>query len=455
MTELYKLTAREVAARIAHGEITSEELVRACLDHIQSCEPAVQAWAYLDPEHALSQAARLDEWRAAGRELGPLHGVPVGVKDIFDTADMPTENGTPVHSGRRPAKDASAVAQLRDAGAVIMGKTVTTELAVFTPGKTRNPHNPDHTPGGSSSGSAAAVAANMVPLALGTQTAGSVIRPASFCGVYGFKPTHGLISRTGVLVQSPPLDTIGAFARSIDDLALLTDCISAYDPRDKSMHPRSRGSLARVAASQPPVQPLLAFIPTPPWESEAEPATKQAFEEILEVLGEQCDRVDLPDVFAQAWDWQRTLQWADIAKYYGPLLDRAPEQISPKLREMIDEGREMKAVDYNTAFEMRDVLNAGLDRIFDRYDAILTPATPGPAPKGLDSTGKPTFNLLWTYCGTPAVNLPLLDVDGLPLGVQLVGPRLDDARLLRTANWLIRHLQKLMQSEASEVELTA
>lgn len=443
--ELCALTAAEAARRVADGSVASQELVSACLARIRAREPEVQAWAYLDADHALAQARRLDDWRAAGRDIGPLHGVPVAIKDIIDTGDMPTCNGTPLNEGRQPKADAAVVAQLRQAGAVILGKAVTAELAVYAPGKTRNPHDPGRTPGGSSSGSAAAVAAGMAPLAVGTQTAGSIIRPAGYCGVYGFKPTHGAISRTGVLTQAPPLDTVGPFARSVEDLALLTDAIDAYDQQDPDMQPRSRGSLRAIATQAPAATPVLAFVKTSVWDEHAEPATKEAFAELTEALGAQCDAVSLPDVFERAWGWQRMLQVAGIAKNYGPLVDRAPEQASEVMREMIAEGRAVTAVDYNTALEMRQVMNAGLDEIFKRYDAILTPATPGPAPKGLESTGSPVFNALWTYCGVPCVNLPLLDVEGMPLGVQLVGQRLDDARLLRTANWLAQHVSALAE----------
>jgi len=440
--ELCGLTACEAARRMADGTVTAQEMVSACLARIEARDPEVQAWAYLDPEYALGQARRLDEWREAGHEIGPLHGVPVAIKDIIDTRDMPTCNGTPLHEGRRPKADAAIVAQLRQAGAVIMGKAVTAELAVYAPGKTRNPHDPERTPGGSSSGSAAAVGAGMVPLAIGTQTAGSIIRPASFCGVYGFKPTHGAVSRTGVLMQSPPLDTPGVFARSVEDLALITDAISAYDAQDRDMRPHSRGSMHATAVSAPPAQPVLAFVKTPVWDEHAESTTKAAFAELAEALAEQCDTVDLPEVFKKAWTWQRTLQVADIAKNYGPLVDRGPDQASAVIREMIAEGRDVSAVDYNTAVEMRQVLTAGLDEIFARYDAILTPASAGPAPYGLGSTGSPVFNALWTYCGVPCVSVPLLDAEGLPMGGQLVGPRLDDGRLLRTANWLVEQVSE-------------
>src|SRR5437899_1678194 len=263
---LASLAATEAAQKIRAGLLTSEELVAACLERIRATEPSVQAWTFLDEEHALAQARAADERKRSGEPIGALHGVPVGLKDIIDTADMPTENGTVLHRGRTPSNDAAVVKMLRAAGAVIMGKTVTTECAYFTPGKTRNPHDPEHTPGGSSSGSAAAVAAHMVPLALGSQTAGSVIRPAAFCGDYALKPTHGLIPRTGVLQLSRTLDHIGLFARSVEDLALLAEQLVGYDERDPDTRPRARIAFGAVAMEEPPVPPMLAFVKTPHWE---------------------------------------------------------------------------------------------------------------------------------------------------------------------------------------------
>jgi Asp-tRNA(Asn)/Glu-tRNA(Gln) amidotransferase A subunit family amidase len=226
------LDAVALRDRIAAGELGAVTLLEACLDRVEAREPEVKAWRFLDRDLALKRAGEADEWRKKGRPIGPLHGVPVGLKDIIDTRDMPTENGTPIDAGRRPRRDATLVARLRSAGAVIMGKTVTTELAFYEPRETANPHNPTHTPGGSSSGSAAAVAAHMVPLAVGTQTNGSVIRPAAFCGVVGFKPSHGVISRAGLLTQSRPLDCVGVFANSVEGAALLGDVLAGYDAAD-------------------------------------------------------------------------------------------------------------------------------------------------------------------------------------------------------------------------------
>jgi Asp-tRNA(Asn)/Glu-tRNA(Gln) amidotransferase A subunit family amidase len=439
--DLAALTARDAAGRIARGEITSVTLVEACLARIAEREDTVKAWEHLDREYALRQANAADARRGADPSTGPLHGVPVGIKDIIDTRDMPTANGTPAHAGRQPGDDAALVSALRDAGAVIMGKTVTTELAVQHPGKTHNPHDPDHTPGGSSSGSAAAVADCMIPLAVGTQTGGSVIRPASFCGVYGFKPSHGMISRTGVLMQSPPLDTVGVFGRSIEDVALIGDCLTAYDPRDTWMRQRSRTRFLDVARQDTPVEPVFAFVKSPPWDEYADGVTKEAFSELADALGERCDEVELPSVFAEGYDMQKVLQTADIAKFYGPIHAKAPGVLSDSLVGKIEDGRKITAVDYNRALDIREALNAGLEEIFERYDAIITPASAGPAPKGLKTTGNPIFNCLWTYLGVPCVTAPLLeDENGLPLGVQLVSARYDDGRVLRNARWLVEHL---------------
>ncbi len=437
---LSQMTATQAAAAIRNGELTSEELVGACLARIDEVEATVGAWTYLDRDHAIGQARAADLARKEGRALGPLHGVPVGIKDIFDTEDMPTEDGTVLHAGRRPLEDSTVVALLREAGAVIIGKTVTTELAVYSPGKTRNPHNPEHTPGGSSSGSAAAVAAHMVPLAVGSQTNGSVIRPASFCGVVGYKPSHGLISRHRVLCQSPPLDTIGVFARTVEDAALLAEPLMAYDPRDPVMRPRARPTLVATAGDEPPVDPDIAFIKTPVWDK-ADEDTKEAFEELSAHLGERVRAVDLPEVFAGAHEWHRAIMEADLAKNFRIDEDKGRDRISPVLREMMDRGKTVTAVAYNEAVDHIAVLNGLLDPIFKQYDAILTPATVGTAPKGLESTGSPIFCTLWTYCGLPAVSLPLLSgSNGMPMGVQLVGPKGDDARLLRTARWLAESL---------------
>jgi Asp-tRNA(Asn)/Glu-tRNA(Gln) amidotransferase A subunit family amidase len=435
-----QLGASEARAAIEAGQITSEQLVGACLDRIRALEPTVQAWAYLDAEHALAQARAADLARQEGKAFGPLHGIPVGIKDIFDTADMPTEDGTVLHAGRRPTRDATTVALLRAAGAVIMGKTVTTELAVYSPGKTTNPHDPRRTPGGSSSGSAAAVAANMVPVALGSQTNGSLIRPASYCGVFGYKPTHGLISRTGVLKQSRRLDHVGVFARSVDDLALVAQPLMRFDARDPDMQPKAHRDLVATATSTPPVPPRLGFVRTPSWE-QASDDTKTGFGELVAELGDRVIDMTLPPAFDEALTIHRTIFEADIARSFSAEYDRGREQLSPTLRDIIERGQRCLAVDYNRAVDQMPILTAMLEGMFEWCDALLTPATMAEAPLGLDSTGSPIFCTIWTLCGVPAVSVPILQsAGGLPVGVQLIGPREDDARLLRTARWLVDKL---------------
>jgi len=397
----------------------------------------VQAWQFLDEEHALAQARAADERRRSGVPVGALNGIPVGIKDIIDTGDMPTENGTVLHKGRMPRTDAAVVAKLRAAGAVIMGKTVTTECAYFNPGKTRNPHNPEHTPGGSSSGSAAAVAAQMVPLALGSQTAGSVIRPGAFCGDYAFKPTHGLIPRTGVLQLSRTLDHIGIFARSLDDVALLAEELVGYDEGDPDTRPRARVPFSAVLNEAPPIAPMFAFIKTPHWER-VDADAREAYAELVETLGDRVEEVELIPSARGAWDWQRSIMEAEMAINLEPLWTAGREKLSERLRGLMERGREMRAIDYQRALRSVAPIVASFDELFtERYDAILTPPALGTAPKGLGATGDPVFCVLWTLLGMPAVTLPLMrGTNGLPLGVQLVGRRNFDARLLRTARWL-------------------
>jgi len=431
------MDASGAAQRIRDGVLSSEELVQECLERIRALEPKVQAWQFLDEEHALAQARACDERKRSGEPTGPLHGVPVGVKDIIDTADMPTENGTALHEGRTPRDDAAVVRMLRAAGAVILGKTVTTECAYFNPGKTRNPHNPEHTPGGSSSGSAAAVGAGMVPLALGSQTAGSVIRPAAFCGAYGFKPTHGLIPRTGVLALSRTLDHVGLFARSIDDLALLLEQLQGYDERDPDTRPRARIPFRSVAGEEPPLEPMFAFVKTPHWERMDSDA-KEAYAELREALGKQVEEVQVFVSGSEPWDWHRTIMEAEMAANLEPLWSKGAEKLSEKLRALLERGKETRALDYQRALRRIAPTVEGFDELFmQRYDAIITPPALGTAPKGLASTGDPAFCSVWTLLGMPAITLPLMQGEnGLPLGVQLVGRKGYDARLLRTARWL-------------------
>jgi Asp-tRNA(Asn)/Glu-tRNA(Gln) amidotransferase A subunit family amidase len=438
LTNLHASSATDAARLIRDGAISSEQLVAACLARVDATDAGVEAWTFLDPDHALAQARAADAARLSGAPVGPLHGVPVGVKDIIDTGDMPTENGSPLHAGRTPSRDATVVALLRAAGAVIMGKTVTTEFACGAAGKTRNPHNPAHTPGGSSSGSAAAVACGMVPLALGSQTGGSTIRPASYCGVFGLKPTRGLIPRRGMSRISQTLDHVGLFARSLEDVALLLESCVAHEEGELESSPRARVPYRALAAEEPPLPPTLAFLKTPRWDR-VDADAKEAFAELVGSLGERVEEVELVGTADEVWEWHRLVMEAELAQNLAREWDKGRAHLSERLRERIERGRAVAAVDYLESLAQIPRLNAGFAELFEqRYDALLTPCATGVAPAGLESTGDPMFCSPWTLCGLPAVSVPLMQgANGLPLGVQLVGPRHGDARLLRTARWLV------------------
>jgi Asp-tRNA(Asn)/Glu-tRNA(Gln) amidotransferase A subunit family amidase len=437
--ELSTLTAGEAAAEIAKGAISAEEYTQACLDRIAAVEDKVHAFAHLDPEHALAQARERDEWRQSGRPIGALHGVPVGVKDIIDTSDYPAECGSAVMSGRRPRMDAAVVSRLRSAGAVIIGKTVTTEFAYFHPGPTRNPHDLERTPGGSSSGSAAAVAARMVPIAIGSQTNGSIIRPASFCGTFAMKGSHGLVSRSGVLPLSRTLDHIGPFARSLEDLALVLDVIAGYDQEDPDTRPAAH-AFRQTVKEDLGLDPRFAFVRTPVW-NKADAETHAAFDELTKELGDACFNFDLPDSYREAWESHRVIMAAEMAHNLGYWVDRGGEKISKHMRDLVADGRSFSATRYLGAIDGQSPLRDALEQLFQQQcNAIITPAAAGVAPKGT-ATGNPTFCTLWTYLGLPAIAVPLMTGEGgMPLGVQLVGAPGDDARLLRTAQWLVSKL---------------
>ncbi len=442
-----ELGALEAQALMREGLLSSEELVSACLDRIAQTDGAIRAWAHLDPEAALAQAREADAIRRSGRPTGALHGIPVGLKDIIDTRDMPTECGTAIFAGRRPPADAAVVDRLREAGAVIMGKTVTTELAFMAPAATRNPHDPARTPGGSSSGSAAAVAACHVPLAVGTQTNGSVIRPAAFCGTFGFKPTRGVIPRRGVWEMSASLDQIGVFARSLEDAAALADALAFYDPADPASYPRPRPEMLAGARSEAPVEPAFAFLEMP-WHARLEEDARAGIEEVVEALGDQVDRLPPHEKLTALVGVHRTIQDYEILHRHEAFLAENRDRLSPQLREALERARKIPADAYEEALQVKASAEAFFGGFFKDYDAIIAPAATGEAPPFEDGTGDPVFCTLWSLCGLPAVNLPLLvGENDLPVGVQLIGGAEEDDRLMRTANWLLTSLQ---QSDMNE-----
>ena len=399
--------------RLSRGEITSEALVRACLDRIEAVEPRVGAFEWLDPGLALREARRAD---AAGRP-GILHGLPVAVKDVIDTGDLPTCRGSPIFAGRRPRADAACVASLRRAGGIVLGKTVTTELAFYAPGRTRNPYDPGRTPGGSSSGSAAAVAARMVPAALGTQTAGSLVRPGAFCGVVAMKPTHGLLPLDGVSPLASSLDTLGFLARSARDLPLLLAALGGPDAAPCHRSPLRLG-LCRTEA----------------WE-EALPASREAVERAAAALAASgIEIVEVEERFAGLSAAQRTIMAAEAAGALGALRVAHREGLSPQLLSLLAEGDAVRPSALATARAAAEEGRARLRALLDGFDALFTASAPGEAPEGLASTGDPSQNRIWTLLGAPCIQLPAgFGPSGLPLGVQLVAAPHGDVHLCGVA----------------------
>ena len=436
----YKLTASEALAAIASGRLSSVELVKPCIRQIKATDDKIEAWAFLDGNVALAQAEECDRIRKAGLATGALHGIPVGLKDIIDTAKMPTQRGTPIFSGRQTDHVARLVERLREAGAIILGKTVTTELAFVHANETRNPHNPDHSPGGSSSGSAAAVAAFHVPLAVGTQTNGSVIRPASFCGTFGFKPTRGMISRSGVLQTSVSLDQVGCFGRSLADIALLTDALGCYDQYDTVSLARPRPNMLSGAQADAPVTPEFAWFDLP-FNDRLSADARDGIEAVLEILGPQVARMQPADTLADLVTVQARIHEYEIAQHQAEVFDQNWDQISDTLKTIIRRARKITKVEYEDALAVKASAEAFFANFFLDYDAIIAPSAAGEAPMFGEGTGDPIFCTLWTLAGLPCVTLPLLvGENGLPIGVQLIGPAEKDDRLLRTARWLQKYL---------------
>jgi Asp-tRNA(Asn)/Glu-tRNA(Gln) amidotransferase A subunit family amidase len=416
-----QLGAAEAARLIATRELTSESLVASCLERIGSRDADVKAWTCCDPEYALRQARALD---GAARPLGPLHGVPLGIKDVLDTADLPTEYGSPIYREFSPRWDAACVALARAAGAVLLGKCSTAEFANNHPAPTRNPHNLAHTPGGSSSGSAAAVADAMVPLAFGTQTGGSIIRPAAYCGVVGYKPTFNLINRAGLKFVAESLDTIGLFGRNVEDVALLAGAVSGFE--------------LPSFAEPPSARPRIGLHRTPRWD-QADASTRSALESAARVLGNAGAKVrdfDLPQDFGELYEEHTVIMGFEEAQAFAYEYSRHAPLLSDTLRQRIEEGMRTPRVEYESAMRHARACRDRLVRTFAGIDFVLTLSAPGEAPRGLTSTGSSLFNRTWTLLGVPCLNVPYgTGPNRLPLGVQVIGKAGSDAALLRWAHW--------------------
>src|SRR3954452_22454268 len=431
MSDPLSLSARDAAREIAAGRLRAESLMTACLERIAAREAVVGAWQYLDPEAALEAARRCD----ASAPSGPLPGIPIAVKDLIDTADMPTGYGSAIYARHRPGADAACVALARAAGAIVLGKTVTTEFACFTPGKTANPRNPQHTPGGSSSGSAAAVADLMAPLAFGTQTAGSVVRPAAFCGIVGYKPSFGTIPRAGVKMLCDSLDTVGTMARSVADAAFFAGVVAG--------RPELRDPEFPAALQGAP--PRFGLYRTPMWD-EAEHATVKALDHAraaLERAGASVTDIPFPPEHERLTEAQQSIMGFELVRGLAYERLRHSAELSPSLAQLLDAGLTVGAPEYDAAIAETAAARARLDGFFGPHDALLTPAAPGEAPRGFGYTGNPVFNRMWTLLGVPCVTLPSVWwASGLPTGIQLVGRIGDDARLMTAALFAERALEE-------------
>jgi Asp-tRNA(Asn)/Glu-tRNA(Gln) amidotransferase A subunit family amidase len=414
---LHQLTAREASRRIRDGRLHPEDLMEASLARIAELEPRLRAFAWIDAD-AARQAVRT-------APPGPLHGLPIGVKDILDTSDMPSGYGSPIWTGWRPRADAAAVAWTRAAGGVVLGKTVTTEFATRKPGPTRHPANGAHTPGGSSSGSAAGVAAGFFPLAFGTQTAGSVIRPAAFCGVVGYKPSFGMIPRAGTKIMSDSLDTVGVLARSVGDCALLAGTVAGCDLGDPEVSPK--------------VAPRIGICRSPSW-ALGDPVAQDHFAMVGSVLsraGAVVAERELPAEYAELTRAHPVVMNSESARSLGWELAHARDHISSELLERLEFGLRCSASERQAAYAVFGQTQQAFSGVLDGFDVLVTPSAPGEAPLGLGWTGDPAFNFIWTSLHVPCVSVPAgLGPQGLPLGIQIVGRKGDDRAVLAWAQWV-------------------
>jgi Asp-tRNA(Asn)/Glu-tRNA(Gln) amidotransferase A subunit family amidase len=438
--DLHTLSAVDSADAIRAGRLSSQALVEACLEQIAATDGAIKAWAHLDADIAMVQAREMDRIRKSGKATGALHGVPVGLKDIIDTRFLPTERGTPIYAGRTPEADATIVNRLREAGAVIMGKTKTTELAFLHPTDTTNPHDPLRSPGGSSSGSAAAVAAHHVPLAIGSQTGGSVIRPAAYCGIYGLKPTRGMISRHGVLQTSESLDHLGTFGRSLEDAALLANVISSYDPRDPASFARPRPDMLQGARAPAPVEPDIAWFEFP-FHDRLSPDAREGLDVVIDALGPRVERLPVSATLSGLVDVHITLHEYEFCQHLSQMINTHWDQLSTSLQPIITRGRAITRTQYEDALAVKTSAEEFFAKHFNDFDAIIAPSATGEAPMLAEGTGDPVFCRMASLAGLPALTLPLLvGENNLPVGVQLIGGIEEDDRLCRTAAWMQRAL---------------
>ena len=441
MTDIFSLKVEELAAKIKDAQISSVEICERYIERINKFEKDIKAWAYFDKKVLLEKASEADDHRKSGKPLGPLHGIPVAVKDIIGTVDMPTECGTVIRKGKSYSQNAEIVDLLLNAGAIVMGKTATSELAYLGPPKTTNPHDYSRTPGGSSSGSAASVASFMAPLSIGSQTGGSIIRPASYCGVVGYKPSYGLISRNGVLKTSNTLDHIGVFGRTVEDVALLAKILIKKDKHDPATIYYSAEKILEETKKGPLFEPKFIFYKTDFWKI-IDKKSRESFEYFIKSF-KNIEVFDAPSYFKDIHKYHQIIHETDLANNFSVYYKKYKSKLSKFMQSAIAKGNKYSAKEYAEAIDFKKQSYESYQEVFEDYHGVITPSSPGVAPKGLTNTGTAEFNKVWSYLGTPCISLPLLEGENkLPLGVQLVGDRYDDHRFLGVAKWLEKECQE-------------
>ena len=441
MTDIFSLKVEELAAKIKDAQISSVEICERYIERINKFEKDIKAWAHFDKKVLLEKASEADDHRKSGKPLGPLHGIPVAVKDIIGTVDMPTECGTVIRKGKSYSQNAEIVDLLLNAGAIVMGKTATSELAYLGPPKTTNPHDYSRTPGGSSSGSAASVASFMAPLSIGSQTGGSIIRPASYCGVVGYKPSYGLISRNGVLKTSNTLDHIGVFGRTVEDVALLAKILIKKDKHDPATIHYSAEKILEETKKGPLFEPKFIFYKTDFWKI-IDKKSRESFEYFIKSF-KNIEVFDTPSYFKDIHRYHQIIHETDLANNFSVYYKKYKSKLSKFMQSAIAKGNKYTAKEYAEAIDFKKQSYESYQEVFEDYHGVITPSSPGVAPKGLTNTGTAEFNKVWSYLGTPCISLPLLEGENkLPLGVQLVGDRYDDHRFLGVAKWLEKECQE-------------
>jgi len=442
MTDIFSLSLGELAKKIKDAELSSVEVCEKYIERINKFEKDIKAWAYFDKKVLLEKASEADDHRRSGKPVGLLHGVPIAVKDIIGTVDMPTECGTVIRKGKSYSQNAEIIDLLNASGAIVMGKTATSELAYLGPPATTNPHDKNRTPGGSSSGSAASVASFMAPASIGSQTGGSVIRPASYCGVVGYKPSYGLISRNGVLRTSYSLDQIGMFGRKVEDVAMLAKVLIKKDKYDPATIHYSTENILSETKKGPLFEPKFIFYKTDHWKI-IDKKSRESFEYFIKSFKKNIEIFDTPSYFKDIHKYHQIIHETDLANNFSVYYKKFKKKLSKYMLDAISNGNKYSAKEYAEAIDFMKRSYESYEEVFEDYHGVLSPSSPGVAPKGLKSTGTAEFNKVWSYLGTPCISLPLLEGENnLPLGIQLIGNKYDDHRFLGVAKWLEKECEE-------------